>query len=256
MISDRFKNKVVLITGGSGSIGFATAMKLAKESAKIMLTDINEDALKEKQEKAASNGYEFTYVQADVTKAEDVQKYVDACIEAYGKIDFFFNNAGIEGDVKPIHEYYDEMFDKVIAVNVRGVYLGMKHIIPKIEDGGSIVITSSVAGLQGTPCMVAYITSKHATIGLMRTASLELGERKIRVNTVNPGVVDNRMMRSLEDGMNPGNSEKVKETFEQQIPLQRYAKPEDVANMVAFLFSDESSYANGGVFVIDGGLSA
>lgn len=255
-MNDRFKDKVVLITGGSGSIGFAIAMKLAKEGAKIMITDLHEDALKEKKNEAASKGFEFAYVQADVTKAKDVQKYVDACIEVFGKIDCFFNNAGIEGDVKPIHEYDDDTFDKVMAVNVKGVYLGIKHVIPKIEDGGSIVITSSVAGLQGTPGMVAYITSKHATIGLMRTAALELGERKVRVNTVNPGVVDNRMMRSLEDGMNPGNSEEVKESFEQQIPLQRYAKPEDVANMVAFLFSDESNYANGSVFVVDGGLSA
>ncbi|WP_445735825.1 SDR family NAD(P)-dependent oxidoreductase [Mariniflexile sp.] len=255
-MENRFKDKVVLITGGSGSIGFITAKKLAEQGAKVMITDINEDVLKQKQHEAASENLQIQYVQADVTKAEDVKKYVDACINTYGKIDFFFNNAGIEGKVKPMHEYPDEVFDKVMAVNVKGVYLGMKHVIPKIEDGGSIVITSSVAGLQGTPGMVAYITSKHATIGIMRTAALELGKRKIRVNTVNPGVVDNRMMRSLEDGMNPGNGEEVKKSFEKQIPLQRYAEPEDVSNMVMFLFSDESKYANGGVFVVDGGLSA
>lgn len=256
MSNERFKNKVALITGGLGSIGFTTAKKLAEQGAKVMITDIDEDAFKEKKNKGVLDKLQIAYIKADVTKAADVKTYVDACMETYGKIDFFFNNAGIEGEVKPIHEYPDEVFDKTLDINVKGVYLGIKHVIPKMEDGGSIVISSSVAGIQGTAGMVAYIASKHAVIGIMRTAALELGKRNIRVNTVNPGVVDNRMMRSLEKGMNPENSEAVKESFKEQIPLQRYAQPEDVANMVAFLFSDDSSYANGNMFVVDGGLSA
>lgn len=125
-----------------------------------------------------------------------------------------------------------------------------------MEDGGSVVITSSVAGLVGTPGMVAYTTSKHAVIGTMRVAAKELGERNIRVNTVHPGQVDNRMMRSLEDAMKPGQGEDVKAEFEQMIPMHRYAQPEDISNMVTFLFSDESSYAHGNTFVVDGGFTA
>ncbi|MAX82222.1 MAG: oxidoreductase [Crocinitomicaceae bacterium] len=252
----KFEGKVAIITGGSGSIGYVTAKNLAEKGAKILIVDINEEALKEKEQEAKAAGLEISYAVADVTKSEDVKNYVDTCIERYGKIDFFFNNAGIEGVVKPMQDYPEEVFDKVIAVNVKGVYLGMKYVNPKIEDGGSIVITSSVAGLQGSPGMVGYITSKHAVIGIMRTAALELGDRKVRVNSVHPGVVDNRMMRSLEDGMNPGHGEEVKKMMESAVPLKRYAQPEDISNMVAFLFSNESSYVNGTTISVDGGMKA
>ncbi|TXD82641.1 SDR family oxidoreductase [Subsaximicrobium wynnwilliamsii] len=253
---ERFKDKVVIITGGSGSIGFNTAQKLASEGAKIHLVDIDEDALKSKVKEAKKKDYSMSYSVADVTKSKDVETYVKDCIKQHKKIDLFFNNAGIEGVVKPIPDYPEEEFDKVMAVNVKGVYLGMKYVMPKIEDGGSIVISSSVAGLQGTAGMVGYITSKHAIIGIMRTAALELGERKVRVNTVNPGVVDSRMMRSLEDGLNPGHGDDVKEAFEKQIPLGRYAKVDDISNMVCFLFSEDSAYCNGSVYQVDGGMRA
>ena len=253
---NRFENKVAIITGGSGSIGFETAKKLASEGAKILMVDINETTLKEKQAEAKAANLDISYEVADVTKSDDVKKYVNTCLERYGKIDYFFNNAGIEGIVKPMVDYPEEEFDKVLAVNVKGVFLGMKYVSQKIEDGGSIVITSSIAGLQGNANMIAYTTSKHAEIGIMRTATLELASRKVRVNTVHPGMVDNRMMRSLEEGMNPGHGNEVKKSFESAIPLQRYAKPTDISNMVAFLFSDESSYANGALFVLDGGMKA
>lgn len=251
----RFENKVVLITGGSGQIGFTTAKRLASEGAKILLVDIDEESLKEKEKEAKESNYEMSYTVADVTKPEDVERYVETAIERYGKIDMFFNNAGIEGVVQPIHDYPVDVFDKVLAVNVKGVFLGMKYVIPKIEDGGSIVITSSVAGLTGTAGMVAYNTSKHATTGIMRVAAKELADRKVRVNTVHPGVVDSRMMRSLEEGINPGHGDAVKEKFVEMIPLGRYAKPEDVSDMVTFLFSDESSYVHGSQFVVDGGFT-
>jgi len=251
----RFENKVAIITGGSGQIGFTTAKRMASEGAKILLVDIDEDSLKEKEKEAKERNYDMSYTVADVTKPEDVERYVETAIERYGKIDLFFNNAGIEGVVQPITEYPIDVFDKVLAVNVKGVFLGMKYVIPKIEDGGSIVITSSVAGLTGTAGMVAYNTSKHATIGIMRVAAKELADRKVRVNTVHPGVVDSRMMRSLEEGINPGHGDEVKEKFEEMIPLGRYAKPADVSDMVTFLFSDESSYVHGSKFVVDGGFT-
>ena len=251
----RLENKVAIITGGSGQIGFTSAKKMASEGAKILLVDIDEDSLKEREKEAKEHNYEISYTVADVTIPEDVKGYVKTAIDRYGKIDLFFNNAGIEGVVKPINDYPIDEFDKVLAVNVKGVFLGMKYVIPKIEDGGSIVITSSVAGLTGTAGMVAYNTSKHAIIGIMRVAAKELGDRKVRVNTVHPGVVDSRMMRSLEEGMNPGHGDEVKAEFEKMIPLGRYAKPEDVSNMVTFLFSDESSYVHGSEFVVDGGFT-
>ncbi|UII25177.1 SDR family oxidoreductase [Fulvivirga maritima] len=251
-----FENKVALITGGSGSIGFETAKNLAGKGAKVLIVDIDENALQEKEKEAKDAGLDISYCVADVTKSDQVENYVNTCIERYRKIDFFFNNAGIEGVVKPMQEYPEDVFDKVLAVNVKGVYLGMKYVIPKIEDGGSIVITSSVAGLQGSPGMVGYITSKHAVIGIMRTAALELGARNVRVNTVHPGVVDNRMMRSLEDGMNPGHGAEVKAQMESTVPLKRYAKAEDISNMAAFLFSEESSYVNGTTISVDGGMKA
>ncbi|WP_441001059.1 SDR family NAD(P)-dependent oxidoreductase [Fodinibius sp. SL11] len=251
----RLENKVAIITGGSGSIGFTTAKKLANEGAKVLLVDIDEESLKERQQEAEKKGLDISYAVADVTDAEDVQNYVDTALERYGKIDLFFNNAGIEGVVKPISEYPEDTFDQVLAVNVKGVFLGMKYVTPKMENGGSVVITSSVAGLVGSPGMVAYNTSKHAIIGTMRVAAQELGERNIRVNTVHPGPVDNRMMRSLEEGAKPGHGEEVKAGYEQQIPMHRYAQPEDISNMVTFLFSDESSYAHGNTFVVDGGFT-
>ena len=134
----RFENKVAIITGGSGEIGYTTAKRMASEGAKILLVDIDEDSLKEKEKEAQENNYDMSYIVADVTKPEDVEKYVKTAIDRYGKIDLFFNNAGIEGVVKPIQDYPTDIFDKVMAVNVKGIFLGMKYVIPKIEDGGAL----------------------------------------------------------------------------------------------------------------------
>lgn len=250
----KLDGKIAIITGGSGTIGFTTAKKLAEQGAKIMLVDIDEDTLREKVDEAISDGFEMSYHVADVTDANDAKSYVDKTIEKYGKFELFFNNAGIEGELSPVEEYPEDEFDKVIAVNLKGVFLGMKYAIPKIEDGGSIVITSSIAGLMGIEEMVAYTTSKHAVIGIMRTAALEVADRKVRVNTVHPGYVDSPMMREVEEGMDADNGGDIQEDLEQSVPLKRYAEPEDVANMVTFLFSDDSSYSTGSQFVTDGGV--
>src|SRR5690554_5368419 len=178
----KLENKVAIITGGSGLIGYTTAKNIAEQGAKVMLVDIDEETLKEKVKEATGEGLDISYTVADVTKAEDVKNYVDKTIEKYDKFDLFFNNAGIEGEVKPTEDYSEEEFDKVMAVNVKGVFLGMKYAIPKIEDGGSIVITSSIAGLMGVEGLVAYNASKHATVGIMRTTAEEVADRKIRVN--------------------------------------------------------------------------
>lgn len=176
-------------------------------------------------------------------------------MDTFGKIDVFFNNAGIEGVVKPITEYPEEVFDKLIAVNVKGVWLGIKYVLPEMNDGGSIINTSSVAGLVGSPNVSAYVTSKHAVIGITRTVANEAASRNIRVNSIHSSPVDNRMMRSLEEGYAPGDAEAAKKGFEATIPLKRYATNEDIANGVLFLASDDSKFITGMKLVIDGGMT-
>lgn len=250
----KLENKVAIITGGAGLLGFTTAKEIASQGAKVMLVDLNEERLQEKVDEARELGYEISYAVADVTKADQVKAYVDKTLEAYGKFDLFFNNAGIEGDFAVTEDYSEETFDNVMAVNVKGVFLGMKYAIPKIQDGGSIVITSSIAGLIGVEGMVAYHASKHATVGIMKVAAREVAGRGIRVNTVHPGFVDSPMMRSIEKMMSPDDSEGAQQNLQSIVPLGRYATPEDVSKLVAFLFSDDSSYSTASQFVTDGGV--
>lgn len=245
------ENKTVIITGAAGEIGYATAELFAQAGANIMLVDINEEALKAKAKSLPTD--QVAYHVADVTKEKEVKAYVDATVKKFGGVDLFFNNAGIEGKVALIPDVKLEDFDQVMQVNVYGVVLGMKYVMPVISEGGAIVITSSVAGLQGTAGMLPYITSKHATIGIMRTAALEGAARNIRVNTVHPGVIDSRMMDSLEQGLGE-DADAVKESFKEQVPLGRYGQEKEVAETVFFLLSDKASYTTGSTYVLDGGL--
>ncbi|RKS94008.1 NAD(P)-dependent dehydrogenase (short-subunit alcohol dehydrogenase family) [Flavobacterium limicola] len=249
----KLENKVAIITGGAGSIGETTAKLFLEEGAKVMLVDLNEEILKETIEKLKHKNVK--YCVADVSKSIDVANYVNETVKAYGKIDLFFNNAGIEGVVKPITDYPEDIFDKVIAVNVKGTWLGNKYVLPQMNDGGSIIMTSSVAGINGSPNVSAYITSKHAVVGIMRATAVEAAPRKIRVNTVHPSPVDNRMMRSLEEGFSAGNAAAVKKNLEATIPLGRYAEAIEIAKLVVFLASDDSQFITGTTQVIDGGLS-
>ncbi len=249
----RLENKVALITGGAGSIGKQTAKIFLDEGAKVFLVDLSEEQLKKTAEELG--GENVQYCAADVSKSSDVQNYVNQAVKAFGKIDVFFNNAGIEGIVKPIEEYPEDIFDKVIAVNVKGVWLGAKYTLPQMKDGGSMIISSSVAGLNGSPNVSAYITSKHATVGVMRAMAVEAAPRKIRVNSVHPSPVDNRMMRSLEEGFAPGAAEEAKKELEKTIPLGRYAKVDEISKAVLFLASDDSQFVTGTTVVVDGGLS-
>lgn len=252
----RLKGKTALITGGAGEIGLTVGKLFAKEGAKVMLVDINEDMLKKAAQSFDSNVAD--YAVADVTQPEEAQQYVQTAIDRYGHVDVFVNNAGIEGVVKSIQDYPIEIFDKVIAVNVRGVWLGLKYMIPEMLKAGegSIIITSSLAGIKGSPLVSAYIASKHAGVGLMRTAAIELAETGIRVNTVNPAPIESPMMRRLEDGLMPGSQKEAKGMFQQMMPMKHYGQPEDVANLMLFLASEESRYCTGGVYVVDGGASA
>lgn len=249
----KLENKSVVITGGAGSIGKITAKLFLEQGAKVLLVDLDEKSLKDAI--AELGGKNVNYCIADVTKASDVKHYADEALKLFGKVDVFFNNAGIEGVVKPVTDYPEEMFDKVMAVNVKGVWLGNKYISPILKDGGSVIMSSSVAGLGGTPNVSAYVISKHAVIGVMRNLAIELAPRKIRVNTINPSPVDNRMMRSLEDGFAPSHGDEAKKGFEQTIPLGRYAEPEEIAKLVLFLAGDDSQFITGTTQVIDGGMT-
>ncbi len=249
---ERLKDKVAVITGGAGGIGLATARLFLAEGAKVVIVDLDKALL----EKASFelDHENLSYCVADVSKADDNENYVEQTLEVHGQIDIFFANAGIEGASKPIAEYPEETFDKVIAVNLKGVWLGCKHVIPKMKRGGSVMITSSVAGLKGFAGLGAYVATKHGIIGIMRVAALENAERKIRVNTIHPGPVNNDMMRRIEKDMSPENPKEVLKGFESAVPFGRYAESRELAEMALFLASDESKYITGCTHVVDGGM--
>lgn len=250
------KGKYAIITGGAGGIGKATARKFLEGHAEgVLLVDLNADGLQQAK-KDLDSGKVHVFA-ADVSKAQDVKAYCDKAKELFGKIDIVFLNAGYEGVVKPLTEYPEEIYDRVLAINTKGVWLGLKYSFPYLQQagGGSVIITSSVAGLQGFAQMMAYVTSKHAVIGTMRVAALEGAALNIRVNSIHPSPVDNRMMRSLEESFAPGAAGEAKKGFEKMIPLGRYATNEDIADLAAFLASDESKFITGSTYVIDGGLS-
>jgi NAD(P)-dependent dehydrogenase (short-subunit alcohol dehydrogenase family) len=252
----RLEGKVAVVTGGAGGIGVATAKKLISEGARLLLVDLSDSALREAAQSIGSEA--ATICVGDVTKPEDNARMMQTAVDRYGGVDILVANAGIEGTVKPIPEYPVETFDKVIAVNVRGVWLGLKYAIPEIakRGGGSIVVLSSIAGLHGFAGVSPYVTSKHAVIGMVRTAALECAPMKIRVNTVNPSPIETRMMRSLEENFAPGAAGEAKKGFEAIIPLARYGTAEEVGDLVCFLASDESRFCTGGVYSVDGGMSA
>ncbi|MFP6747807.1 MAG: SDR family oxidoreductase [Alphaproteobacteria bacterium] len=252
----KLDGKVAIITGGAGGIGGAAAKLFAAEGGRVLLVDLDADAL---QGTVAEIGAEqAACIVADVTDGGQTQAYVAAAVEKFGGVDIALLNAGIEGKIMPITDYPDDMFDKVMAVNVRGVFLGLKYIMPAMSGGGggSIVITSSTAGIRGTTGMSAYIASKHAVIGLMRTAALEGADMNIRVNTVNPAPIDTRMMASIEEQRGLPAGDRSNRPMARALPLQRYGEPEEVARLMLFLGSEDSSFCTGGVYMVDGGVSA
>src|SRR6195256_6662534 len=232
-----FTGKVALITGAGNGIGRATAVAFAKSGAGCVASAGEAAGGEAPAGIIRQQGGEAHVVTADVTKSAEVQAYVKAALDAYGKIDCFFNNAGIEGTVKHTAEYDEAMFDQVIGVNVKGVFLGLRHGLPVMlqQKQGAVVNTASVAGMVATPGMPAYVASKHAVIGLTKTAAGEGARQGIRGNTVCPGPVDTRMIHSLETQLNPSDPASISRRYQSSIPLGRYVTPEEIANLVLFL---------------------
>ena len=254
----RFEDKIVVVTGAAGGIGSAASVRFASEGAMIVAVDLTASGLAETVASVESFGGSIQAVTADVTKSADVEGYVQQAIGSFGGIDIFFNNAGIEGIVSSLEEYPEDIFEKVLDVNVKGVWLGIRHVadVMRARGGGSIINSASGAGLIGTPELVAYGASKHAVIGITKTAAIELASDNIRVNAVCPGGIDTRMVESIAAGKFPSNVEAFKKGYEERNPMSRYGTPEEVASLVAFLASDEASYINGSWYSIDGGASA
>jgi NAD(P)-dependent dehydrogenase (short-subunit alcohol dehydrogenase family) len=252
----RLDGKVAVNTGGAGVIGSTVGKLFAKEGAKVVLVDMLEDNLKKVVESIDNEN--LSYAVADVTKEEETKKYIASTVGKYGRLDACVLNAGIEGKIVPITDLELDDFKKVLEVNIFGVMLGIKHAVSEMQknNNGSIVITSSNSGTQGWAGGAGYVTSKHGIIGLMKVAAIECVPLGIRVNTVNPSATESRMMRSIENQADPDAPDKVKESIEAINPMKRYAKPEEIANMILFLASDESSYCNGGCYTVDGGVTA
>ena len=253
-----FTGKVALITGAGNGIGRATALGFANSGAKVVLVDRDASGGEATAGIIRQQGGEARFVRADVTKSAEVRDYVKAALDAYGAIDCFFNNAGIEGRVAPTQDYDEAIFDAVIAVNLKGVFLGLRHVLPVMlrQGTGAIVNTASVAGLVATPGMPAYVASKHAVIGLTKTAAGEVARQGIRVNAVCPGPVDTRMIHSLEAQLNPGDPASISRRYQAAIPMGRYVTPDEIANTVMFLCSDLAAAITGAQYVVDGGRTA
>jgi NAD(P)-dependent dehydrogenase (short-subunit alcohol dehydrogenase family) len=254
----RFATKVIIITGAAGGIGRAAAVRFASEGARVVAVDLPDADLEGVTKAVEGAGGQGLAVGADVTRNEQVEGYVRAAVDAFGGVDFLFNNAGVEGVVSPLVNYPEDRFDHVIDVNLKGVWLGMKHAGPAIiaRGGGAIVNTSSIAGLSATAGAIAYGASKHAVIGMTKTAAVEFASRGVRVNAICPAPIETRMMRWLERGLSPDNPEAMHAQIAARMPMGRYGEPEEVAALVAFLCSEDASYITGGIYPIDGGRLA
>jgi NAD(P)-dependent dehydrogenase (short-subunit alcohol dehydrogenase family) len=246
--------KTALITGGAGSIGFATANLFAREGARVMLVDLDEGDLRAAVAKLPAG--RAGYVVGDVTKADQTQRYVDETVARFGKIDVLFSNAGNLGAIAPIEDYPLDVFQSVLDVHVIGAFLAAKYAVPQMNDGGSIIITSSIVGVRGSPGAFGYSVAKHAQVGLMRSLAKQLARRRIRVNTIHPGPVDNDFQLEVERRMSIVLQKDATAMLNASIPLGRHAQAGEIAAAVLFLASDASSFTTGSTFMADGGMSA
>src|SRR6202047_1322478 len=253
----RLDGKVAVVTGAAGVIGSATAQLLAERGARIVAVDRKAADLKAAMADLPASA-DALAVTADVTGEDEVADYVRAAIEKFGVIDVFYNNAGIEGDIAPITKYSLATFRRVLDVNVVGVFLGLKHVLPVMlkQNRGSIINTASIAGLIGSPDIAVYSASKHAVIGLTKSAALECAGSAVRVNCVCPGQIDSRMLRAIVEGRNPGNTPVPTERIVDRTPARRLGQASHTRLLVAFPSSVERTFVSGSAYTVDGGRVA
>jgi len=247
----RLKDKVAIITGGGSGIGRATCLLFAREGAKVVVADYIAEGGNETVRQISAAGGQAVFVQADVSKSADVRNMIGAAVRNYGRVDILFNNAGIEGPSTKLANLKEEDWDRVIAIDLTSVYLGMKYVIPEMikQGGGVILSTASVAGLVGFQGSGAYAAAKAGVINLTRLAALEYADKNIRVNCICPGVIETPMVERVMGG-------RPRERVVRSEPIGRLGRPEDIANAALFLASDESSFATGAPFITDGGYVA
>lgn len=254
---NRLEGKVAVITGATGGIGEATAKRFLEEGASVMLVGRSAEKLSITVDNLAALGNVATSV-ADATDEQATAAAVTAAVEAFGGVDILLANAGTEGKIALIEDQTVENFEEVLRTNVIGVWLSMKYCVEpmKKRGKGSMIALSSIAGVIGVPAGAPYFASKHAVMGLVKTAALELGPFNIRVNAIGPGPIDNRMIRSIETQLAPDDPDTMRAGFSQLIAMKRYGTNEEVANLALFLASDEASYCTGSIHMIDGGFTA
>jgi NAD(P)-dependent dehydrogenase (short-subunit alcohol dehydrogenase family) len=241
--------KVAIVTGAARGIGLAAVRRLVHDGAQVVALDLPGAEIPDSNPRIAP-------IEADVAEAGDWQRAVELAQSRFGRLDVLVNNAGISGFIGPLVDYPVESFDQVMAVNARGVFLGMKHSAPAMEDGGSIVNISSISGIGGGANTLAYTASKHAVIGMTKLAAIEFAPRRIRVNAVCPAPTATEMMFELAREKSPDDQEGFRRSFEQNIPLGRYGEADEVAAAIAFLASDQASFSTGAVLTVDGGMRA
>lgn len=244
------KGKVALITGAGSGIGEATARIFAEEGAKVLLTDINEDAVKEVAEQINADGGTARFILADSSKPEDSEKTVQECIKHFGRLDVAVNNAGISGGQAPVGEYEIDAWNKVIAINLSGVFYGMRYQIPEMLKTGnaSIINVASILGSVGFANTAAYVAAKHGVVGLTKSAALEYSAKGVRVNSVGPAFIKTPLLKDLDEDL-----------LDQLVgahPIGRLGESEEVAQLFVWLASDRSSFATGAYYPIDGGYLA
>jgi NAD(P)-dependent dehydrogenase (short-subunit alcohol dehydrogenase family) len=251
----QLQGRKIIVTGGAGSIGAATAAVLLAQGADVMLVDINRDGLRTRQQAFAAAGQQVQVFHADVSNGEQVRAYVAAALAAFGRIDGLFNNAGTEGKVASIETYDEEEFDRLMAVNLRSIFLGMRHVIPVMleQGGGAVVNTGSIASERGLAGACAYNATKHGVLGLTRTAAADVASRGVRVNAVMPGVIDTPLLEGMLETLFNGDVQLGKKTLGKVAPQERIGLPREVGEVVAFLLSDAASFVNGAAWAMDGG---
>ena len=249
----RFEGKVALVTGGAAGLGLATALVFAREGASVVIADVKEEAGQAAVQKITDTGGKAIFVKTDVSRAEEVKMLIDKTVETFGRLDCAFNNAGIEGKSASTADCTEENWDRVININLKGLWLCMKYEIPQMlkQGGGAIVNMSSVAGLVGFEGMPAYCASKGGVIQLTKTAALEYARNGIRVNAVCPGGIETEMIERVAT-----TSPEMKQNLINMHPVGRLGRPEEVADVVLWLCSDESSFVTGYPVAIDGGFVA